>query len=723
MVTGFFTPGADTDPASQTPEAVARRRRLAEALMAQGSDTSEIKSWTQGAARLAKALVGGMHASQADRMEREGRTSANQALMRALMGDTAPTPPMQLGSAEPQASRTAAPAPRPANSGPMPAFAMPGLAEGISSATSKYNLDPSYLPRLAQVESSGGRNLQNPNSTAGGAFGFLDSTGKEYGLTNKNDPNASADAAARLATDNARVLRQRLGRDPTPGELYLAHQQGAGGASALLGNPDRPALDVLTQVYGGNAAKARAALVNNGGDPSMTAGQFAQKWIGKFGGERSMPQMAQAPGTTPDGMPLNPVPSDAQPMAYAPQNQSGLARALAPGASSPSSTAPAYSPSANDPASVGFLPGNQGRTIRRTPENNPEGTAPGGVGAGGGSPTSPAIPQPLANSAALVSAISSPWLSEGQRNIATMALKERMSSGEVKPVDLGNQIALINGRGQVMGYMPKTRDGADWQLVKDNDGNPVGRFNARTGTTEPLASAIAPAGTKAPPVQRVKQPDGSEMAVQWDSRAGKWVPLDAPQGGNPVQPTLGKLTEQQSKDVGFWQRGIEANKGITLEAEKALTNASDVGLENVPGILGLRPARALQRPEFQTAHNSARNFLAVILRKDTGAAITGQEWTEYTPLFIPQPGDTPALIEQKRRNRTVALDAIKDGLGKTGDDLKRIVDARNAERGAGAGNAAGAGGQPVRVTSPDEARKLPSGTRIILPDGSPGVVP
>jgi hypothetical protein len=30
---------------------------------------------------------------------------------------------------------------------------------------------------------------------------------------------------------------------------------------------------------------------------------------------------------------------------------------------------------------------------------------------------------------------------------------------------------------------------------------------------------------------------------------------------------------------------------------------------------------------------------------------------------------------------------------------------------------------PVKVTSPDEARKLPSGTRIILPDGRPGVVP
>jgi hypothetical protein len=32
-------------------------------------------------------------------------------------------------------------------------------------------------------------------------------------------------------------------------------------------------------------------------------------------------------------------------------------------------------------------------------------------------------------------------------------------------------------------------------------------------------------------------------------------------------------------------------------------------------------------------------------------------------------------------------------------------------------------GQPVRVGSPDEARRLPSGTPIILPDGTQGRVP
>jgi hypothetical protein len=36
---------------------------------------------------------------------------------------------------------------------------------------------------------------------------------------------------------------------------------------------------------------------------------------------------------------------------------------------------------------------------------------------------------------------------------------------------------------------------------------------------------------------------------------------------------------------------------------------------------------------------------------------------------------------------------------------------------------AGAGGSPVRVNTPEEARKLPPGTKIIMPSGKPGVVP
>jgi hypothetical protein len=145
----------------------------------------------------------------------------------------------------------------------------------ISTVSEKYGLNPDYLPKLVMTESGGDPNAANPSSSARGLTQFTSGTAKQYGLSNPLDPAANLDAAARLTLDNKAALTQALGREPTPGELYLAHQQGAGGAAKLLTNPTARAADLV----GGDAIRL------NGGDPNMTAGQFAAKWTGKFDGQ------------------------------------------------------------------------------------------------------------------------------------------------------------------------------------------------------------------------------------------------------------------------------------------------------------------------------------------------------------------------------------------------------------------------------------------------------
>lgn len=144
----------------------------------------------------------------------------------------------------------------------------------IDTAASRYGVDPTALSVIAQLESGGDPSAQNPQSSAGGLFQFIDSTAEQYGLTDRFDPYAAADAGARLARDNAAQLRGILGREPTVGELYLAHQQGAGGASELLANPMRRAVDIV----------GRDAVLLNGGNEDMTAQEFANLWIGKAQG-------------------------------------------------------------------------------------------------------------------------------------------------------------------------------------------------------------------------------------------------------------------------------------------------------------------------------------------------------------------------------------------------------------------------------------------------------
>jgi hypothetical protein len=147
--------------------------------------------------------------------------------------------------------------------------------------------DAAILKRIAQLESNGNPDAVNPQSGASGAFQFMPGTAAQYGLTDPKDPKASAVAAQKLMNDNRTILRATLGREPTGAELYLAHQQGATGASALLENPDKLAISTLAVVYG-SYDKANAAIMQNGGHENMTAGQFASLWMSKFDGRPSV---------------------------------------------------------------------------------------------------------------------------------------------------------------------------------------------------------------------------------------------------------------------------------------------------------------------------------------------------------------------------------------------------------------------------------------------------
>ncbi|MGI9169923.1 MAG: hypothetical protein ACR2FH_07065, partial [Caulobacteraceae bacterium] len=175
-------------------------------------------------------------------------------------------------------------------------------AAGTMNATQG---ETSYLNQLAMKESTGKPGATNGSST--GLFQFHPDTFAAAGGGNINDVGEQTKAALTLARRNAASLQSDLGRAPTPGELYLAHQQGIGGATALLSSPNARAIDVLTPIYarqyGGHAsAVARQAVVRNGGDPNMTAGQFAQHVEQYFGGGKGASGGA-APAIAPGGAP------------------------------------------------------------------------------------------------------------------------------------------------------------------------------------------------------------------------------------------------------------------------------------------------------------------------------------------------------------------------------------------------------------------------------------
>lgn len=162
----------------------------------------------------------------------------------------------------------------------------------LDAAGKKHGVDPGILGTIAFLESSFDPNAKNPGSSAGGLFQFLDGTAADYGLENKFDLEQAADAGARLTRDGINYLSQKLGREPTVGEIYLAHQQGMGGAVALL---SAPPMQLAASIVG------KDAVALNGGDPeTMTAKEFAGLWIDKANKEAKRHGVSTTSVTVPN---------------------------------------------------------------------------------------------------------------------------------------------------------------------------------------------------------------------------------------------------------------------------------------------------------------------------------------------------------------------------------------------------------------------------------------
>ncbi|RTM07404.1 MAG: hypothetical protein EKK31_11615 [Hyphomicrobiales bacterium] len=117
----------------------------------------------------------------------------------------------------------------------------------VAAAATRHGVPPAIALGIAQIESGMNPNAKSGTSSAGGLFQFVDGTAAQYHLRNKFDAEANADAGARLTADNIAGLKRDLGRDPTPGEVYLAHFSGYGVAEKLAkASPDTPTSDLFS---------------------------------------------------------------------------------------------------------------------------------------------------------------------------------------------------------------------------------------------------------------------------------------------------------------------------------------------------------------------------------------------------------------------------------------------------------------------------------------------
>lgn len=165
----------------------------------------------------------------------------------------------------------------------------PSVQNAVTKAVTSAGADaPSwlgdYLLRTAMIESRGGRMKVNPeNPQVAGTWQVDDDTAPELGLSleDRLDDEKAAVGVTKLAMRDYKMLKEVLGREPTPAELYLAHQQGIGGGPKLLANPDKKAADVV----GKKAVEQNLPDNMRAEAGTITAGEFAGYIMAKFDGD------------------------------------------------------------------------------------------------------------------------------------------------------------------------------------------------------------------------------------------------------------------------------------------------------------------------------------------------------------------------------------------------------------------------------------------------------
>lgn len=212
-------------------------------------------------------------------------------------------------------------------------------------------LTPAEIARLFHIESSGNPYARTGSNRGLGQFGPREEA--QYGIndTNRTNPDVQSAAVQAEAENNRARLRSVLGREPTAADYYLAHQQGAAGAPALLSNPNMPAWQAIRQYYPSDAI-AQKAITGNipTGSPlygrnvnDIKASDFTNYWTAKFNG---------IPASAPPILPTGPAEPGGTAMPQSVTDQA-MAASKIPSNSSYWSTLPA--PQAQAPVSGGLM--------------------------------------------------------------------------------------------------------------------------------------------------------------------------------------------------------------------------------------------------------------------------------------------------------------------------------------------------------------------------------
>lgn len=246
------------------------------------------------------------------------------------------------------------------------------------------------------------------------------------------------------------------------------------------------------------------------------------------------------------------------------------------------------------------------------------------------------------------------------------------------------------------------RTGPVWQNATVN--GLAGQQNTQTGQFVPFAASTQ--ATNAPDIHNLIGPDGQLHAYAFNPATqrfdidqgladpgGQFSVTTTPDGGVQViqgrQGTPSGATEGQA-NANIYATRMEAASPLIDQFTGSGTNFWS-GLVSGAGIVGNIVLGQID-PEYQQFAQAVRDFINASLRRESGAVISDSEFASARAQYIPQPGDTPEVLEQKRQNRIRQTEAIRQASGPFA--------------GQGGQAAPDAGPTPITATNPQTGERV-----------------
>lgn len=627
----------------ETPQTIARRRAIAEAILGRARTPQNVG---EGWHAIANGIVANVLNRRAAQAEQTALTNAREQ-MGALYGhenaDYFPPAPTPIGNASDATAPAFAPAPTQASLGGEEPT-VEGMTSYIREAAAARGIDPDVAVRVARSEGlapgvwqSKVINKRGQRETSYGPFQLLvggglgDKFQEIYGVS----------------PEDRSTWRQQID--------FALDQAAQGGWSpwygaAKVGVGTRTGLERARPLGYQGSAPAPVQATASGMTPDMV-----QSWAAN----------AYAP-PMPAGTAVDAVNAlgTAQPVPVAETEEDILAQEALmaqqdPQAFQPSPGAQPRLQAAPQPVPVpAFRPAPplpEPTTVQDYP------VAPVQVAQAGGDlpemagrnprpvPRGPSVQQ-------LLEIMSNPFQPEAVRNYAGMLLEQKHRAPE-------RQSLMNAGDGRI--YDPNSQQ---WIIAPQ-----VNQQGFRQASPEEAAAYGAAAGQFGPDGRFYPINPPSGMSVESDSQGGFRI-VQGPGAG------AGKgFTEAQTRDTVYSTRARGALPTLN-QFEESLISYGDQLLDSDP--TGIARGR-WQSEDYQIARAAGDEFLQAILRKDTGAAITAQEQELYGKTYLPQPGDSPAVIAYKRQARERAIAAIEAGMSPAQIIAQERALLRSADEGVG----------------------------------------